>query len=89
MRSLAEMNLALHGSWLCTFMKENAILWWRVIAAKFDTVDREYSTILTRPHGKDMWKKMCIDKNKFQDCIRWRVGCGDIISFWQDAWRGG
>lgn len=50
--------MILLGKSLWRFMKENGILWWRVIVAKFGTVDRRwYSIVLTRLHEKVILEK--------------------------------
>lgn len=54
-----EMNLTLEGEWFWTFMNENSILWWRVIEAKFCTMDsRWYSKVLSRCMDKNVEKSM-------------------------------
>lgn len=48
-------EFSLTGKWLWRFMNENGNIWWRVIEARFGTMNREwYIKLLTRPHGKGM-----------------------------------
>lgn len=39
---------------------------------------------LSRQHEKGMWKKIYMGRDKFHECIRWRVVSGDRINFWKD-----
>lgn len=60
------MDLALQGKRIWRFMVEIDILWRRVIEAKFDTTDSgRYTGVNTRPHGKGLWKKIYMEKDKF------------------------
>lgn len=86
-RSLVEMNIALQGKWLWRFMIREGTLWKRVIDANFRTNEKgQYTKTLSRLHGRGMWKKICMRRDRFQACIKWRVGKGDGVNFWQDWW---
>lgn len=39
---------------------------------------------VTRSHGTSLWKKISMVKQRFQDCIKWKLGKGDRIHFWKD-----
>lgn len=39
--------------------------------------------------GKYLWKTIGAGKDKFHECIRWRVGDREGLSFWFDAWPDG
>lgn len=32
---------------------------------------------------------MLMEKEDFQDCVKWRMGSRDIVSFWRDEWMEG
>lgn len=40
-------------------------------------------------HGRSLWKKIGEGKEKFLNCIRWKVGKGDRLNFWKDNWMEG
>lgn len=41
--------------------------------------------ILSRPHGKEICKKICMARNKLDECTRWRIDSGERINFWIDS----
>lgn len=53
------------------FMKKTAFFGAkRVIEANFDIIHRgQYSRVLTRPYGREVWKKMCIGRVKFKHVL--------------------
>lgn len=81
------MHVALQGKLLRSLMKEDGVLWRRMIKAEFGTNGRGWFTrALSRPHGKGLWKKIRTSRDKFQVSIRWKVGKGDKVRLWQDSW---
>lgn len=60
-----------------------------VVEARWGTVDFAglYRDV-TRPHGMGLWKKIDMEKQKFQECINWKSGKGDKNRFWMDEWIG-
>lgn len=61
-----------------------------IVAAKFNTEERKWFTRLaSRSHGKSLWKNIEARWEKFQSCIRWKVGMRDSVRFWEDKWMEG
>lgn len=74
-RLLVEMNEALQGKWLWSFMIEEDVLWRKIIAAKFGVEENGWFTCAAlQSHGKSLWKRIGARKMRFQHCMRWKVG---------------
>lgn len=46
------------------------------------------SSVLVQPHGLDLWRKIGSGSAQFLDCIKWKLGRGNCIHFWDDDWSG-
>lgn len=49
---------------------------------KFGTTDRRwYSRVFARPHGKEMRKKIYMDKENFHKRVNWGIDDGERVGF--------
>lgn len=81
-QSSVEMDVALQVKWLWRFMNEEGALWRRIIVAKFGVEGNGwFACTALQSHGKTLWKRTGVGKERFHKCIRWKVGRGDKINF--------
>lgn len=63
---MVKMNETLQDKWLWRFLKEEEVLWRRVIAPKFGVAERGwFNRMRLRPHGRGVWKKIGVGQEKF------------------------
>lgn len=87
-RPLRHVNNALLGKWLWRLGKEDPNLWRQVIVAKY-RVMRDGWIVNGAPRGgSSLWKGIASVYDLFTVQVRYRVGLGDKILFWQDLWVG-
>lgn len=43
---------------------------------------------VVRPHVMGLWRKIRMERQHFQECIKWKMGRGNKILFWMDEWIG-
>lgn len=56
----------------------------RTISTKFCLEDGGWFTRMPSwPYGVGLWKKICM-REEFIKCIKWKVGSGKRVRFWQD-----
>ena len=46
------------------------------------------SAMVSRQHGKGLWKGIWVYWDEFWKWIRFQVGNGDKVKFWTDKWSG-
>ncbi|KAL5703068.1 hypothetical protein ACHQM5_028204 [Ranunculus cassubicifolius] len=87
LRKILELNCALLCKWLWLFSREPNKLWVRVISEKFSLEKGGWFTKLRRePYGCSMWRGIMRYKNVFEKLVRFSVGKGDRVRFWEDCW---
>lgn len=43
---------------------------------------------MVRPHEIGLWRKIGMDTQTFQECMKWKLGMGKNILLWVDEWIG-
>jgi hypothetical protein len=86
---LHEFNQALLGKWLWRYTNESEALWYKIIRAKYEDQDGGWCTKeVSSSYGVGLWKHIHQGWNFFAKGIRFEVGIGLKIRFWQDIWCG-
>lgn len=85
-RKIRHHNKALLSKWLCKFGMERESLWRNVVVAHFGEKTIWDLGKMKRRHGCGIWKSICVGKKDFRKCIRFNLGGGENISFWNDIW---
>jgi hypothetical protein len=84
-----RFNQALLGEWLWRYGRERDALWRLVIDAKFESLKGGWcSKEVSGSFGVGVWKHIRRGWEKFRNFVRFEVGNGSNISFWQDWWCG-
>jgi hypothetical protein len=83
-------NKALLGKWLRRFVNDRES-WWRIVMdAKFGSEWGGWFSIDTsRPHGVGLWKNIRKGWRLFFSHVKFDLGDGANIRFWDDVWCGG
>ncbi|XP_021911806.1 LOW QUALITY PROTEIN: copper-transporting ATPase PAA2, chloroplastic-like [Carica papaya] len=88
-RSLVELSRALLGKWLWRGLVVEGKLWYWVVGARWgDIGGRGSSSGMARPHRMGLWKGIFMGRAQFLEGIKWKLGRGNIIRFWEDEWLG-
>jgi hypothetical protein len=88
-RKLHEFNQALLGKWLWRYTNESEALWYKIIRAKYEDQDGGWCTKeVSSSYGVGLWKHIHQGWNFFAKGIRFEVGIGSKVRFWQDIWCG-
>ena len=86
-RNLRRFNEALLGKWLWRFGVEREALWRQVVAVKYGSLEGGWcSKIPTGPYGVGLWKFIRSGWDKFSRLLKFEVGVGSRIRFWDDVW---
>jgi hypothetical protein len=89
-RNIRQFNEALLGKWLWRFGVEKEALWRQVIVAKYGSLEGGWmSKAPIGPHGVGLWKFIHHRWDKFSRLLKFEVGAGTNIRFWEDVWCGG
>lgn len=75
-RFFVEIN-ALQGNMTLEAYEEEGRLWKSVVKALWEIVDvgGSYRDV-ARPHGIGLWRKIGMGKQKFHECINWKLRKG-------------
>jgi hypothetical protein len=88
-RNLRRFNQALLGKWLWHFAQEEGAWWRSVLVAKYGSVWGGWrSGDITGSHGVGLWKYICMGWQNFRRHIKFDLGNGSKIRFWDDVWCG-
>lgn len=87
-RKIRLHNRALLAKWLWRFGQEHESLWRKVVVARFGVRSRWESREVRGHHGCGMWNSILAVKSVFWESIRFKLGDGENICFWQDVWLG-
>jgi hypothetical protein len=88
-RKLHKFNQALLGKWLWRYANESEALWYKIIRAKYEDKDGGWCTKeVSSSYGVGLWKHIRQGWNSFANGIRFEVGLGSKVRFWQDIWCG-
>jgi hypothetical protein len=86
-RNLRRFNEALLGKWLWRFGVEREALWRQVVVAKYGTMEGGWcSNMPTGTHGVGVWKFIRAGWDKFSRMLKFEVGDGTRVRFWDDVW---
>lgn len=44
---------------------------------------------VVQPHGRGLWKGIWLGRELFWERVRFQMGAGDRVRFWQDRWCDG
>lgn len=86
-----DFNLALLGKWKWNLFHHQGELWARVLESKYEGW-RNLDVEGTTSHESIWWKdlKSVVSHSHqgriLQSGLKWKVGCGDRIKFWEDTW---
>jgi hypothetical protein len=88
-RNLCRFNQALLGKWLWHFATERDALWRKVVEVKYGSMAGGWCTNqVMGTYGVGVWKHIRRGWECFSKFIKFEVGDGSQISFWQDIWCG-
>jgi hypothetical protein len=88
-RNLRCFNRALLGKWLWRFASEPKAWWRKVVVAKYGSERGGWcSQVRAGSHGWGFWKFISKDWHHFSSHIRFILGKGSRISFWEESWCG-
>jgi hypothetical protein len=88
-RNLRRFNQALLGKWLWRYATEKEAYWRKVVEIKYGSMEGDWCTKqVERPFGVGVWKHIRRGWELFSKFIRFEVGDGTRIRFWQDVWCG-
>ena len=80
-------NRALLGKWLWRFGNERETLWRQVIHSKYGSLPGGWASAnIPGPYGVGLWKNIKKDWAHFTCFLRFEVGDGTQIKFWNDFW---
>jgi hypothetical protein len=87
LRQIVPFNQALLVKWLWRFANERNAYWRQVIVGKYGC-DRDgwHSKEGRGGHGVCLWKHIQSGWSQFSRYVRYIVGSGDSIWFWEDRW---
>ena len=86
-RNLRSFNETLLGKWLWRFGVERDALWRQVVTAKYGSLEGGWvSKVPTRAYGVGLWKYIRRGWDKFSRLLKFEVGDGSRIRFWDDVW---
>jgi hypothetical protein len=86
-RSLRRFNEALLRKWLWRFGVEREALWRQVVMVKYGALEGGWaSKMSTGTYGVGLWKFIRSGWNKFSQMLKYEVGDGTRIRFWDDVW---
>jgi hypothetical protein len=86
-RSLRRFNEALLGKWLWRFGVEREALWRQVVMVKYGALEGGWASKMpTGTYGVGLWKFIRSGWNKFSRMLKYEVGDGTRIRFWDDVW---
>uniref|UniRef100_A0A2N9GHU0 Uncharacterized protein n=1 Tax=Fagus sylvatica TaxID=28930 RepID=A0A2N9GHU0_FAGSY len=86
-RNLRSFNEALLGKWLWSFGVERDALWRKVVTVKYGSMDGGWvSKVLIGAYGVGLWKYIRNGWDKFSRFLKFDVGDGFRIHFWDDVW---
>jgi hypothetical protein len=89
-RNIRQFNEALLGKWLWRFGMEKEALWRQVIVEKYGSMEGGWmSKVPIGPYGVGLWKFIRHRWDKFSRLLKFEVGAGTNIRFWDDVWCGG
>jgi hypothetical protein len=86
-RNVRLFNRALLGKWLWRFGNERESLWRDVILSKYGCLPGGWtSATISGLYGVGLWKNIKKDWIYFARFLRFEVGDGTQIKFWNDPW---
>jgi hypothetical protein len=88
-RNLIQFNRALLGKWLWRFANEEEAWWRTLVEVKYNIMRGGWcSKEVGGPYGVGVSKCIRRGWDNFKQHVRYEVGNGSRILFWQDVWCG-
>jgi hypothetical protein len=83
--NLRDLNMALLGSWVKSFIKGEGKLWHSIISQKYI---RNAVDIFCLPYSQpsNFWSGVMWAAKALTFGYRWKIGDGSKIRFWEDTW---
>ena len=86
-RNLRRFNETLLGKWLWRFGVERDALWRKVVIVKYGSMEGRWtSKVPTGAYGVGLWKYIHNGWDNFSRLLKFEVGDGSRIRFWDDVW---
>ena len=86
-RNVRRFNEALLGKWLWRFGVVRDTLWRKVVKVKYGSMEGGWASNLpTGSYDAGLWKFICCGWDKFFRLLKFEVGDGTHIRFWDDVW---
>ena len=83
---MKKQNKSLMLKWLRKFMTGENMLWREVIRDKYEMENRWMTKMVTTPYGCGIWRSVRNLWPLFRSRIRFQVGNGMKVLFWEDKW---
>jgi hypothetical protein len=85
--NLRDLNMSLLGSWISRYQKDDGKLWKQIIDEKYKTTKPNF--LDTPTEGGSHFLKGVMWAAKVANLgIRWKIGDGKKVKFWEDNWLG-
>lgn len=85
--NIRKRNEAMLAKWLWRFLQERDALRSKVIVGKYGIAPNNWdSGSATRVTFRCPWKSVQSVADNFFHRVKWKVGSGETIQFWEDAW---
>jgi hypothetical protein len=89
LQNMRRFNQALLGKWFWCFAHEEGAWWRSVLVAKYGSVwGGWHIEAISGSHRVGLWKYICMGWQTFKSHIRFDLGEGSRIRFWDDVWCG-
>ena len=85
-RNMKKKNKSLMLKCLWKFITGENMLWREMIRAKYEMENRWMTKMVTTPYGCGIWRSVRNLWPLFRSRIRFQVGHGMKVSFWEDRW---
>eukprot|EP01018_Ginkgo_biloba_P028128 Gb_09466 [translate_table: standard] len=86
LRNLKDMNKALIGKLGWKLVTMESSVWTRILRAKYLGSPREFLSQNPLPQGSVFWNNLQMCRDLLSKGTRWRIGNGQNVDFWNDAW---
>jgi hypothetical protein len=85
--NLRDLNMSLLGSWISRYQKDDGKLWKQIIDEKYKTTKSNFMYTPTKG-GSHFLKGVMWAAKAANLGIRWKIGDGKKVKFWEDNWLG-
>ncbi|KAJ7964039.1 Ribonuclease H [Quillaja saponaria] len=85
LKDMNQVNLSLLAKLGWRLIRENYSLWAKVLQGKYFH-DKQFLTTDVKPYNSFTWKSIMKGCEVLKQGIKWRLGNGEDIEFWNDIW---